>query len=221
MRPKVIASVLLLGIGVITLALLVRGLVRAPVGPETTGVTPEIAVGGGSPHSPAPPESANNATVNPLAGGGPPSNSVIARTFEEERAARIRGDLEQISDAVMSGKDDPLAADIILDRITNPEPEVSQAALSAVVYFDTPAAIARLKEIGNQMKDPRNRVAIMDAIELMTPVPDPFEGLTNTAPASLPQEQTAATRSANSKPARPKTLAIPPGAVKAPPPPGR
>jgi len=236
MRPKIVASVLLLAIGVVTLVLLVKGLAPGPLSPtagsQTTAAPPAILARDGkgtvapsgekgalAPAAGSPPASSKttgNASVAPPAASSAGSNTVIARTFEQERASRIQSDLDQISDAVVSGKDDPLALNKILDRITSPDPEVSRAALSAVVYSDDPAAIDRLKEILSQTEDPRTKTAIMDAMELMTPVPDPFEGVTNAPPDGPPHQRTAPTKA---------TRGRPPGAsprpVKAPTPPGR
>jgi HEAT repeat protein len=153
MRSKTVVMVLLATVGVIALLVAVKALTRSssePIGEAAAQASQSTS-----------PEPAPAAQVNP------PGGSTIAKTPEQERADRIERDLDEVREAQAAGKDDPASLGKILDRVTNPEPEVRKAAIDAVLHLDDRAAIPLLKEALQKLEDPHDKAAILDAIEFL------------------------------------------------------
>jgi hypothetical protein len=222
MRPKVIATVLLVGIGVVTLVLFVNGLGQgnlekvsppvAIVARDRSISTGEKAAGQHSNGVGMVGNTTADATVPPR--DPPPSEpSVIAMTFEQEHAARIEKDQDEMREALTSGNSDPATMNKVLDRLTHSDPEIRKEALSTAVNMGNQSAIPRLKEAMDQLEDPREKVAFMDAIDfLQLPTTIPFEDLTNFPPESLPNATTNRTLKVGL--GRGRQPAAPPGPAK-------
>jgi len=95
----------------------------------------------------------------------PAETNIIATTTDEDRAAQKEKDLDAIRDALVSVNDDSSGAiQAIGSRLENAEEEVRTAAREAAVHFGDTNIIPYLASALEHIKDPREKVAIMDAI---------------------------------------------------------
>ncbi len=82
-------------------------------------------------------------------------------------AAQYEKDMDEIRDAAANGVADPLSLPTLLDKVTNPIPEVRRAALEAVQALNDTNAIPRLRLALTQLEDPHDKAAILDVIEYL------------------------------------------------------
>jgi hypothetical protein len=100
-------------------------------------------------------------------------------TAEEQAALMKQKDLDAVNDALASNDGDPRAMLEIANRLENPDAEVRTAAREAAVHLGDTNIIPYLTKALNNLQNPREKVAIMDAMEyLQIPVapegyPDP------------------------------------------------
>jgi HEAT repeat protein len=67
----------------------------------------------------------------------------------------------------LSSHDDPESLRTILGGLTSPEPGIRKAALAATRQFGSRDAIPYLQEAAAHTDEPREKVAILDAIEYL------------------------------------------------------
>lgn len=96
-----------------------------------------------------------------------PTNSIpgAGKMTEEEVERVIQAKQERLQD--LSRKSDHASMEAILAEIKSPYPEVRQDAIEAIVQFRSRDAIPELKKIAAQTKEPREKVAILDAIQFL------------------------------------------------------
>lgn len=80
------------------------------------------------------------------------------RAYIEARVAEL-GEL--------SGKDDSSSLAILLSEVRNPEKEIREAALDAIVQSGNRDAISRLVELASQAEDAGEKRAIMEAADFL------------------------------------------------------
>jgi hypothetical protein len=197
MRPKIVLVTMIAAIGVLGLMVVFKGILSSPVAnpvdsPKTTESNP-VQTGtisnrtlnkkGRVPGNSAQPDEAtapvvsNSAPANALAGTptntGPvaPITSVVATTPAEDRQVTINKDLNRIRDALLAGASNPEAINTVRDRLQSQEPEVRKAATVAAMHLNDRGAIPILKVTLEQVKDTREKVTILDAIEYLQ-IPD-------------------------------------------------
>ena len=162
MRPKIVIITLLLGVG----ALVLIGVLHEKLG-KPVAENPVAGSGG------VPAELTNTPTVElakPEVSPIQPEvklavTNVIATTTDEDRAAQKQKDLDAISDALVSGNNDPAGAiQTIASRLENSDDEVRTAAREAAVHVGDTNIIPYLTSALDHLKNPREKVAIMDAI---------------------------------------------------------
>jgi len=73
-------------------------------------------------------------------------------------------DVEAVNEALANGHDDPLAMLEIAKRLENPDAEVRTAAREAAVHLGDTNILPYLNAALDNLQDPREKVAIMDAI---------------------------------------------------------
>jgi hypothetical protein len=176
MRPKIVIIILLLGVG----GLVLIGVLHEKLG-KPVAENPVAGSGG------VPAELTNTPTVElakPEVSPIQPEvklavTNVIATTTDEDRAAQKEKDLNAISDALVSGNNDSSGAiQAIGSRLENAEEEVRTAAREAAVHFGDTNVIPYLTSALEHLKDPREKVAIMDAIAYLR-LPSASDNLTN------------------------------------------
>ena len=171
MRPKLVLTVFLLGMAILSVALLFWML--KPVGDSQSAPEPAPAVA--------------EAVVQPPTNPQPAQvTSLVALTPEEEVEERVQKGLAEIRNALLAGTDDPNGLFKVLDKITSPDADVRKAAIEAVRHLDNRAALPRLKEALPHLEDPEDRVAVLETIKYIE-IPDSTEEpVTNLAPGVLP-----------------------------------
>lgn len=160
MRPKIVIITLLLGVG----ALVLIGVLHEKLG-KPLAENPVAGSGG------VPAELTNTPTVElakPEVSPIQPEvklavTNVIATTTDEDHAAQKEKDLEAISAVLVSG-DDAGGLFAIASRLENEDAEVREAAREAAVHLGDTNIISYLNSALEHLKDPREKVAIMDAI---------------------------------------------------------
>jgi hypothetical protein len=148
MRPKVALFTLLVGIGVVALFVVLKGISSKPDEPAT-------------PMTNAEPVKAASAQGNPAV------TSIIATTPTEDLAAQKQKDLEAIRDALLTGGGDAQAVVAIGDRLFSLDSEVRVAARQAAMHLDDTNLIPYLTAAAEQNQDPREKVALLDALDFL------------------------------------------------------
>lgn len=174
MRPRVVASVLLLAVFFLGLAVLLSKILTPKASPPagtaeaavvadpkpnylqkqglaaTVGSTNQVAFA-----------KANLASETP--GFPVATNGHAPNTVDQENAKRIHKRVLELYDLAM--KDDTASRDEILSELKNPEKKIRHAALEAAIQFDDRSVVPYLKDAVAQTEDPREKVAILDAID--------------------------------------------------------
>ena len=86
-------------------------------------------------------------------------------TPEAEQETYVARRVAEMQD--MGMEDDSASLDMILSELNNGNPEIRQAAVDAAVQFGSRDAIPRLMEAAAQTEDPKEKSAILDAIEFL------------------------------------------------------
>ena len=146
MRPKVVILTLLVVVGLVAAMAILKGArqqaVVAPPPPEDAAVQEET-------HS-NPPE--------------PGSTNLAVQAPVED----VQTLVQKITDIQAEGSPTPGGRAVLLAALSEAkEKEVRQAALNAIVQLDDTAAIPGLEQALAQIADPREKAAVMDAVELL------------------------------------------------------
>jgi hypothetical protein len=164
MRLKIVIGVLLAASGVLVLsALLSKGLrpgTEVPAPPDNTSFArPEGASAGAPAELPADP--AMPATTPPPAAQA--TDAAAPAAPDPAHARYIERRIAELDDMAM--KNDAVSRDTILSELRNPDGQIREAALEAVVQFSDRSVVPRLQEIAEQTEDPAEKAAILEAIE--------------------------------------------------------
>lgn len=92
-------------------------------------------------------------------------DDAMAETPEAKHEAYVARRVAELQDLGM--EDDSASLDTILSELNNGDPEIRQAAVDAAVQFGSRDAIPRLTDAAAQTDDPREKSAILDAIEFL------------------------------------------------------
>jgi hypothetical protein len=153
MRPKVVILTLAAALGLVGIMVVLKGVMGGHAG-DAGGQPPGLDASGGSPSA------ATNVQVKPDSGNK-------ETTSELSRAAQIEKELEQIRELQNEGSDDMTITPVLLAKVTHPEPEVRKAALEALVQLNDTNAVPGLEQAAESIKDPREKMAVRDAIEYL------------------------------------------------------
>lgn len=180
MRPKFIAVVLLLALGLLgVIALVQRGLRPQPLAPSPASSVASIServrqhLLAGS-NKVAKGDSAGKLQqIVPAPSTG--INGGLPVTSQQSQQSLTPGDLahakyvrHRIAELDALGMErDAGSLNTILSELENPDKEIRKAALEAVIQFGDRSAITRLQEIASRTEDAREKVDILDAIELL------------------------------------------------------
>jgi hypothetical protein len=152
MRPKIVVLVLMVAIGLVALAAVLKGVLggRAPEEAKAPELTPE--------------EAASPTTAVPQLS---PNSSNTAAILEQLRDAEIGKELDQIRELQADGAVNPLATGLLLGKVTHREPEVRKAAKDALVQLGDTNAIPGLEQAVGLIEDPREKLALLEAIDYL------------------------------------------------------
>jgi len=151
LKPKFVLVILLLGVAALALMGIIHGVVNKREGPAQPSpvVPPEKAEAS---------QTTSNVPVNAQA------TSNIAMTANEQTAFQKQKDLDAVNDALLSSDGDPRAMLEVASRLENSDAEVRTAAREAAVHLGDTNIIPYLNSALNNLKDQREKVALMDAI---------------------------------------------------------
>jgi hypothetical protein len=158
--------ILVAAVGLVALAVVVRGRMGGHARVEETA----------PPSEPARP-ALTNVQVNPNS-----SNAVVI--VEQLRAGEVAKQLDEVRELQAVGPTSPDTTGLLLGKVTHQEPEVRKAAVDALVQLDATNAIPGLEEALKLTEDPREKVALMEAIaylKLPDHGPDEMLNTTNSA----------------------------------------
>jgi HEAT repeat protein len=166
MRPKFVIPLLVLGVFAVgSLFLIPRR--------DATDTQPATATEQADEAAATRPTAATNGPVHgraqePVAPGtveaqATPADDATGDTPEAKHEAYVAARVAELSDLAMNDDRDSLNS--ILDELTNRDPEIRTAALEAAKQFGSRDAIPKLMDAVQQMEDPREQVAIIEAIE--------------------------------------------------------
>jgi hypothetical protein len=152
MRPKIVVLILIVAIGVVALAAVLKGVLGGHAPQEATA--PE----------PPPAQPASPTATSPQVGANSTNTAAI---LEQLRAAEVEKELDQIRELQAAGADNPQTTGLLLGKVTHREPEVRKAALEALVQLNDTNAIPGLEQAASLIEDPREKVAVMDAVSYL------------------------------------------------------
>jgi len=166
MRPKIVILTLVIAFGLLGAVAVLKGVVQkrsADTGPTAVATT-----------VPDPNSADTNvpvATVNS-------SSSNNAADTEALRAAVIEKELEQIRtlQGEVDGTNNPVIIAALLEKMNNPEEDVRHAVVQALIEINDTNAVPGLQKASDNLKDPREKVAILDAITYLK-APDILDGV--------------------------------------------
>jgi len=93
------------------------------------------------------------------------SDAAMAETPEAQQEAYAARRVVELQDLGM--EDDSASLDAILSELNNRDPSIRQAAVEAAVQFGSRDAIPRLTDAAAQTEDPKEKSAILEAIEFL------------------------------------------------------
>jgi len=148
MRPKIVVLILVVAVGLVALAAVFKGIINRPKSPElgdeaTVPTTTNSPIGTALAPTPG---------SNPESKGEPPSGDEIER------------ELQEITDLSLAGSGDPHTAGLLAGKLTHQEKEVRAAALDALIHLNDTNIIPTLEQTVGVIEDPREKVALLDAI---------------------------------------------------------
>jgi hypothetical protein len=149
MRPKIVALTLVLAIGLVALAAVLKGVIGGRASDEAK--VPEPA-----PAEPARPTS----DVQPVR----PNSKDTAAMLEQMRVAEVEKELDQIRELQSAGSASQYATETLLHKTTHHEPEVRKASVEALVQLNATNAVPGLEQAVSLIEDPREKVVFMDAV---------------------------------------------------------
>jgi hypothetical protein len=170
MRRKIVIGALVLGVAAMAAWFLAGQKaagptdLQAPPGADQSADAGTInATPGTEPATEAPKESASPAIA--ATKGTSDSGKAMAETPEAKQEAYVAKRVVELQDLGM--ENDAASLDTILSELDNGDPSIRQAAVEAAVQFGSRDAIPRLMKAAAQADDPKDKSAILDAIEFL------------------------------------------------------
>ena len=159
MRPKVVILTILAAFGILGLIVLLKGVTGGHAG-DAGGQKPAVEA---SVESPA---AATNDQVVQVVQVNPNSSNTVAIT-EQLRAAEVENEVNQIQNlqGEADGTNNPIIITALLDKLSHPEAEVRKAVLDALKQLNDTNAVPGLEQAAENIKDPREKVAVLDTID--------------------------------------------------------
>jgi hypothetical protein len=159
MRPKIVILTLVVALGLLGIIVVLKGLTGGHAG-DAGGQKPAVEA---SVESPA---AATNDQVIQVVQVNPNSSNTAAIT-EQLRAAEVEKEVNQIQDlqGEADGTNNPIIITALLDKLSHPEAEVRKAVLDALKQLNDTNAVPGLEQAAENIKDPREKVAVLDTID--------------------------------------------------------
>ena len=162
MRPNVVIALVLLGAAVVVPWLLLHRENNAPTVQQNAAAANPAAPSVAKPETSVSsrPDVTETAAVN----ANMATNNQL-NTVESNQEAYVEERVSQLGDLGMD--DDPASLNTILSELNNRDPRIRKAAVDAAVQFGSRDAIPRLTDAATQTDDPREKAAILDAIDYL------------------------------------------------------
>ena len=159
MRPKIVILTILVAFGILGLIALLKGVTGGHSG-DAGGQKPAVEASVESPTA------ATNDQVVQVVQVNPNSSNTAAIT-EQLRAAEVENEVNQIQDlqGEADGTNNPIIITALLDKLSHPEAEVRKAVLDALKQLNDTNAVPGLEQAVESIKDPREKVAVLDTID--------------------------------------------------------
>jgi hypothetical protein len=170
MRPKIVLLTLLAAFLVLGAVALLKGLAGKSA---TDAAVPEPA----AQTAVGPASAATNEPSTPVADAVPP-----AVVSDEMRAAVVDKEIDDIQSlpAQADGSNNPVIIATLVQKLSRPEAALHHAALEALKQLDDTNAIPPMQQAAAAMTDPREKVAVLDAIDYLN-----LPGMTQNVPPDL------------------------------------
>jgi hypothetical protein len=161
MRPKIVILILVVAFGLLGSMVVLKRVMGRHNG-DAGGKTPAVEASVESPPAATNVQDVQVVQVNP-------NSSNSAAISEQLRAAVIEKEVEQIQDlqGQADGPNNPMIISALLAKLSHPEAKVRQAVLEAVKQMDDTNAVPGLEQAAESIKDPREKVAVLDTIEYL------------------------------------------------------
>src|ERR1035437_8155252 len=159
MRPKIVILTLVVALGLLGIIVVLKGVMGGDAG-DVGGQTPAVEASVESPPA------ATNDQVVQVVQVNPNSSNTVA-IAEQLRAAEVEKEVNQIQDlqGEADGTNNPIIITALLDKLSHPEAEVRKAVLDALKQLNDTNAVPGLEQAAENIKDPREKVAVLDAID--------------------------------------------------------
>jgi len=170
MRRKLVTGVLVLGVAAMAAWFLAGQKAAGPTGLQAPPGADQSADAGTTNASPGtePANEAPRESASPTIAakeGTSDSDEAMAETPEAKQAGYVAKRVAELQDLGM--ENDSASLDTILSELDNGDPSIRQAAVEAAVQFGSRDAIPRLMKAAAQADDPKEKSAILDAIEFL------------------------------------------------------
>jgi hypothetical protein len=149
MRPKIVILVLMVAIGLVALAAVLKGVMGGHAPQEAQAPEP-------------PPEEPAN--TNPVIPQVSTTSSNTEAILEQLRAKERAKGLDQVRELQAQGAGELATSELLLSMVTHREPEVRKAAVEALVQLNATNTIPGLEEALAATQDPREKIVLMDAL---------------------------------------------------------
>lgn len=173
MRPKVVILIVVVAFGLLGLVAILKGVAgKNTVNPDGPApLTPTNVVS----ETPTNPPSSPSLTMssNQMAVAEAVRTALVDKQIDEIHALQGQAD----------GSNNPVIITALLEKFSNAEAEVRKGALSALRDLNDTNAVPGLQKVADSLKDPREKVAVLDTIDylkLPSILPTRSEDTTNT-----------------------------------------
>lgn len=158
MRPKIVIAILVAAFSVLAIIAVLKGVLGSHVEGVSSQPTAGLADG----------EPVTDVTNQPVLQVGLNSSNTMA-VSEEIRAAVIQNELDEIHGlpGEVDGTNNSIIIEALLAKMASPEAEVRKAVLQALVVVNDTNAVPGLEKAAQNITDPREKVAVLDAIDFI------------------------------------------------------
>ena len=151
MRPKTVVLVLALAVGILGCLVALKTFFG---GAQALVPTPRPET------NPVPAVAASNPGESAI-------TNIVATTPKQDQEARIDADLEALRETLTGEPGRPESLVTIADRLLSPDVEVRKAAVVTAMHLGDTNILPYLTGVLSNIEDPREKVAIMDAIDYL------------------------------------------------------
>lgn len=158
MRLKVVATILLLAFSALGVVVLMSRVFHHEEGREAAGNLPVAQA-----EATIPPENDFPASASLAVAGDKATAAIPAVIQETNHADYVRERIAELMELAMNDDSDSL--NTIWAELSNPDKQIREGALEAVVQFGDRSVVPRLRELAAQTEDPAEKASILAAVD--------------------------------------------------------